>query len=183
MPHSRKTTPLEKKKTKLAPAPKKTSKAKPPKRRVTPYPTNPKRVAAILAKLDEAYPGAVCELKHANPLQLLISTILSAQCTDVRVNQVTQSLYKKYRDVKALAYADPAELQSDDPGFQHYRAGQLDDPLSGQSGSDGDELQFDKYSRDDGSIDQRLAEGTPASVLIVHSWSRIGRAPLAGNHS
>ena len=113
MPHSRKTTPLEKKKTKLAPAPKKTSKAKPPKRRVTPYPTNPKRVAAILAKLDEAYPGAVCELKHANPLQLLISTILSAQCTDVRVNQVTQSLYKKYRDVKALAYADPAELEQE----------------------------------------------------------------------
>ena len=113
MPHSRKTTPLEKKKTKLAPAPKKTSKAKPPKRRVTPYPTNPKRVAAILAKLDEAYPDAVCELKHANPLQLLISTILSAQCTDVRVNQVTQSLYKKYRDVKAFAHADPAELEQE----------------------------------------------------------------------
>src|SRR5205085_5194972 len=82
-------------------------------RRSTPEATNPKRVAAILAKLDEAYPDAVCELKHANPLQLLISTILSAQCTDVRVNQVTQSLYKKYRDVKAFAYADPAELEQE----------------------------------------------------------------------
>ncbi len=76
-------------------------------------PTNPKRVAAILARLDEAYPEAVCELKHANPLQLVISTILSAQCTDVRVNQVTESLYKKYPNAKAFAYANPAELEQE----------------------------------------------------------------------
>ena len=79
----------------------------------TPDPTNPKRVAAILAKLDEAYPQATCELKHANPFQLVISTILSAQCTDVRVNQVTETLYKKYRDAKAFAYANPAELEQE----------------------------------------------------------------------
>jgi endonuclease-3 len=54
--------------------------------------TDPKRVAAILAKLDEAYPNATCELKHENAFQLLISTILSAQCTDVRVNQVAETL-------------------------------------------------------------------------------------------
>ena len=76
-------------------------------------PTNPKRVAAILAGLDQAYPEAVCELKHANPMQLLISTILSAQCTDVRVNQVTAELYKKYLDAKAFAYANPAELEQE----------------------------------------------------------------------
>ena len=75
--------------------------------------TNPKRVAAILQKLDEAYPDATCELKHANPFQLLISTILSAQCTDVRVNQVTESLYRKYLNPKAFAYADPAELEQE----------------------------------------------------------------------
>src|SRR5437660_11583343 len=69
--------------------------------------TDPKRVAAILAKLDEAYPKATCELKHENAFQLLISTILSAQCTDVRVNQVAETLYKKYPDVKAFAYAAP----------------------------------------------------------------------------
>src|ERR1700722_13718090 len=57
--------------------------------------TAPKRVAAILHKLDEAYPEATCELKHENPFQLLISTILSAQCTDVRVNEGTKPLYKK----------------------------------------------------------------------------------------
>ena len=79
----------------------------------TPDPTNPKRVAAILARLDEAYPEAICELKHANPLQLVISTILSAQCTDVRVNQVTESLYKKYPNAKAFAYANSAELEQE----------------------------------------------------------------------
>jgi len=76
-------------------------------------PTNPKRVAAILTKLDEAYPNATCELKHENPFQLVISTILSAQCTDVRVNLVTEKLYKKYRDAKAFAHANPAELEQE----------------------------------------------------------------------
>src|SRR5256885_7012569 len=75
--------------------------------------TDPKRVAAILRKLDEAYPSATCELKHENAFQLLISTILSAQCTDVRVNQVTETLYKKYRNPKAFAYATPGALEQD----------------------------------------------------------------------
>jgi endonuclease-3 len=75
--------------------------------------TDPKRVAAILAKLDEAYGNATCELKHENAFQLLISTILSAQCTDVRVNQVAETLYKKYPDAKAFAYATPGELEQD----------------------------------------------------------------------
>jgi endonuclease III len=75
--------------------------------------TNPGRVRLILRKLDEAYPEATCALTHENPFQLLISTILSAQCTDVRVNQVTQTLYQKYPDAKAFAYANPTELQQD----------------------------------------------------------------------
>src|ERR1700719_1888879 len=75
--------------------------------------TDPKRVAAILAKLDEAYPTATCELKHENAFQLLISTILSAQCTVVRVNQVTQSLYKKYPNAEAFAHANPSELEQE----------------------------------------------------------------------
>jgi endonuclease-3 len=79
----------------------------------TPDPTNPRRIAAILAKLDEAYPNATCELKHENPFQLVISTILSAQCTDVRVNLVTEKLYKKYPNAKAFAYANPAELEQE----------------------------------------------------------------------
>jgi endonuclease III len=75
--------------------------------------TDPKRVVAILAKLDEAYPTATCELKHENAFQLLISTILSAQCTDVRVNQVTQTLYEKYPNAEAFAHANPSELEQE----------------------------------------------------------------------
>src|ERR1700744_3290130 len=75
--------------------------------------TAPKRVSAILQKLDEAYPEATCELKHENPFQLLISTILSAQCTDVRVNEVTKTLYQKYKTPKDFAYADPKELEQE----------------------------------------------------------------------
>jgi len=75
--------------------------------------TDPKRVDVILARLDEAYPAATCELKHENAFQLLISTILSAQCTDVRVNQVTQELYKKYKTPQDFAYANPAELEKE----------------------------------------------------------------------
>src|SRR5579863_10392480 len=93
--------------------PKSHAKNRPSVRSGTPDPTNPKRVAAILEKLVEAYPNATCELKHANPFQLVISTILSAQCTDVRVNQVTETLYKKYPDAKAFAYANPAELEQE----------------------------------------------------------------------
>src|SRR6266704_377914 len=74
---------------------------------------DPKRATAILAKLDDAYPNATCELKHENAFQLLISTILSAQCTDVRVNQVAETLYRKYPDPKAFAYATPSELEQD----------------------------------------------------------------------
>jgi endonuclease III len=74
---------------------------------------NPARVRAILKGLDDAYPKANCALMHQNPFQLLISTILSAQCTDVRVNEVTEELFKKYPDAKAFAYANPAELEQE----------------------------------------------------------------------
>ena len=74
---------------------------------------DPKRVVAILSGLDAAYPDATCELKHENAFQLLVSTILSAQCTDVRVNQVTAELYKKYKKPQDFAYASPAELEQE----------------------------------------------------------------------
>jgi endonuclease III len=75
--------------------------------------TDPKRIAAILAKLDEAYPDVTCALEHANPFQLLISTILSAQCTDVRVNLVTKELFPKYPTPESFAYANPRELEQE----------------------------------------------------------------------
>jgi endonuclease III len=75
--------------------------------------TDPARVRAILKGLDEGYPAATCALKHENAFQLLISTILSAQCTDERVNQVTATLFLKYPDAKGFAYANPAELEQE----------------------------------------------------------------------
>ena len=75
--------------------------------------TNPQRVRAILQKLDEAYPDVTCALIHENPFQLLISTILSAQCTDECVNRVTKTLFVKYRTPQDLAYANPNELEQD----------------------------------------------------------------------
>jgi endonuclease III len=75
--------------------------------------TGPKRVAAILAGLDAAYPDATCELNYSNAFQLLIATILSAQCTDLRVNQVTSELFKKYTKPEDFAYASPAELEKE----------------------------------------------------------------------
>jgi endonuclease III len=75
--------------------------------------TDPGRVRAILKGLDEAHPAATCALRHDNAFQLLISTILSAQCTDERVNMVTATLFPKYPNAKAFAYANPAELEQD----------------------------------------------------------------------
>jgi endonuclease-3 len=75
--------------------------------------TDPARVRAILVELDEAYPAVTCALLHENPFQLLVSTILSAQCTDVRVNQVTATLFPKYPNAKAFAYANSKELEQD----------------------------------------------------------------------
>lgn len=63
------------------------------------------------ARLAVAHPDARCELDHANPLELLVATVLSAQTTDVRVNQVTPELFARYPDAAAYAAADPAELE------------------------------------------------------------------------
>ena len=69
------------------------------------------RLKGIIAALDRTYPEAHCELDHKNPLELLIATILSAQCTDKRVNIVTAELFKKYRSAADYAGAPLAELQ------------------------------------------------------------------------
>jgi endonuclease-3 len=66
----------------------------------------------ILARLKQEYPDAHCELDFETPLQLLIATILSAQCTDKRVNMVTPELFSTFPDAKSLAAADPEKLES-----------------------------------------------------------------------
>jgi endonuclease-3 len=69
------------------------------------------RVAAILARLEKAYPKAVCALHHRSAWELLVATILSAQCTDVRVNLVTPALFKAFPTPKAMAAASLPELE------------------------------------------------------------------------
>src|SRR6476620_1092193 len=69
---------------------------------------NAVQIAALLA---EKWPDAVCELDHKNPYQLLVATILSAQSTDKMINTITPALFAKYPDARALAKANPAELE------------------------------------------------------------------------
>lgn len=75
--------------------------------------TEKERITRILQILDEEYPQDKCYLEYTTAWQLLFATILSAQCTDARVNIVTKELYKKYPDIKAFAAADIAELEND----------------------------------------------------------------------
>jgi endonuclease-3 len=78
---------------------------------MTPKDPLKQRVRKILKVLARLYPDAHCALHHEDALQLLIATILSAQCTDARVNMVTPALFKRYPDARAFADADPAELE------------------------------------------------------------------------
>jgi endonuclease-3 len=69
------------------------------------------RMPAILRRLKKAYPDAACALRHDNPYQLLVATILSAQCTDARVNMVTPALFERYPDAARLARARQADVE------------------------------------------------------------------------
>lgn len=69
------------------------------------------RAKEVARRLAELYPGAECELTHSNAFELLAATILSAQCTDVRVNMVTPALFAKYPTPQALAVANPIEVE------------------------------------------------------------------------
>lgn len=69
------------------------------------------RAGKIVARLRKTYPDAHCELEHSNPLELIIATILSAQCTDKRVNLVTPSLFKRYPSAEAFAQASLSDLE------------------------------------------------------------------------
>jgi endonuclease-3 len=104
---------LAKKKSAKKPILKKTRKAPQLARPAEQTGAHPHRVRAILEKLDEAYPQAECALLHKNPFQLLISTILSAQCTDERVNLVTPGLFEKYPEPAAFAHANPAAIEQE----------------------------------------------------------------------
>lgn len=84
----------------------------------------PERIAAILKALDEAYPNVECALTHRSPWELLVATILSAQCTDVRVNMVTPAMFKRFPTPEAMVKATLPELEAliRTTGFYHNKA-------------------------------------------------------------
>jgi endonuclease-3 len=79
------------------------------------------RTGELIERLKAAHPDARCSLNYANPLELLVATVLSAQCTDARVNMVTKSLFKKYRAASDYAGAPPGELEEDIKSTGFYR--------------------------------------------------------------
>jgi endonuclease-3 len=101
----------------------------PPKKVVKPKTAaaRKERLDRILADLDKLYPNATCALHHKNAWQLLVATILSAQCTDERVNKVTPGLFQKYPTVAAMAAASQDELAQDirSTGFFNNKARSL----------------------------------------------------------
>lgn len=106
-------------------APQKKSKLKPPKvARPKTAAERQQRVGEILKRLDKMYPGATCALHHRNPWELLVATILSAQCTDKRVNQVTPELFAKYPTPQDFAAVRPEVLAQDirSTGFFNNKA-------------------------------------------------------------
>lgn len=86
-----------------------------------------RRASAVLRRFARAYPDARCSLDYSNPLELLVATILSAQCTDVRVNMVTPALFRKYRTAADYARAPAGELENDirQTGFFNSKAKSL----------------------------------------------------------
>lgn len=83
--------------------------------------TKKERVAALRPLLDAAYPEVKCSLNYSTPVQMLIATQMSAQCTDARVNIVTEELFKKYKTVEDFANADYEELCEDIKSTGFYR--------------------------------------------------------------
>jgi endonuclease-3 len=81
-----------------------------------------RRARVLIRHLERAYPGAACALRFTTPLELLVATILSAQCTDERVNQVTGTLFRKYRRAADYAAADPATFEGEIRSTGFFRA-------------------------------------------------------------
>jgi endonuclease-3 len=96
----------------------------PSKRRTQRDDLAPERVTSILKALDEAYPNVECALTHSSPWELLVATILSAQCTDIRVNMVTPELFRRFPSPAAMAQATLEDLESliRTTGFFHNKA-------------------------------------------------------------
>lgn len=143
------------------------------------------RVRRIIQVLTQAYPEAKCALLFTNPLELLVATILSAQCTDERVNQVTRSLFAKYRSAADYLKVPLAELEQDirPTGFYRNKARtlqaccqQLVQQHGGQVPKDMDALvQLPGVGRKTANVVLGTAYGIPSGIVVDTHVSRIAR--------
>jgi endonuclease-3 len=135
----------------------------------------------VVARLAEAYPGSateLCALRHDNPFQLLVATILSAQCTDARVNMVTPKLFERFPDPPALAGANPAELEEiiRSTGFFRAKARSLlgmarglVERFDGQVPTDLEDLvTLDGVGRKTANVVRSVAFGLPGLPVDTH---------------
>jgi endonuclease III len=185
----RKTTSASKRKSKAVPPKKKSAKkkvaTKKTAKKITKKKAAPRSANKILQLLIETYPDAVCSLRHVNSLELLIATILSAQCTDERVNIVTQTLFKKYRKASDYAKAPLEELEQDvkSTGFYRNKAKNiqeccriLDKKFGGQPPADLDELvALPGIGRKTANVVMGNAFGIASGVVVDTHVSRISQ--------
>ena len=144
-----------------------------------------KRTRFIIDTLRDTYPVALCALHHESPFQLLAATILSAQCTDERVNLVTPALFKKYRTPQKLAEAVPAELEEviKSTGFYRNKAKNLIGMAQAVVANHGGELPqtleelicLPGVGRKTANVLLGTAYGIPSGVVVDTHVSRISR--------
>ncbi len=144
----------------------------------------PEKVRAVLDILKELYPETRCSLNFRSPLELLVATVLSAQCTDERVNQVTPHLFEKYPDAHAYAAVPVEELESDikSTGFFRNKAKNiqaccriLDEEFGGEPPSDLDTLvRLPGIGRKTANVILANAYGIPGIMVDTH----VGRVSM-----
>jgi len=150
-----------------------------------------RKVSSIIAELKNLYPKAECSLDYENPLQLLISTRLSAQCTDARVNLVTPVLFARYKTAKDFADADLTELEEiiKSTGFYHAKAKnikecgkQLCDNFGGEvPGTMEELLTLSGVGRKTANLVLGDAFGQPSYVVDTHCIRLTNRIGLTKN--
>ena len=149
------------------------------------------RAAKICALLKKIHPRVKTELRHENPFQLLIATILSAQCTDERVNMVTPGLFKKYPTPEAFAGAAPPELEEaiHSTGFFRQKAKAIQgcsrgliEKFGGKMPSEMDDLtSLPGVGRKTANLIRGVAFGLPAVIVDTHVRRLSGRLGLSDN--
>lgn len=151
------------------------------------------RLAQVLDTLDKLYPDAHCELNYTSPFELLIAVILSAQCTDDRVNLITPELFRRYPDPRALAESDPEELERIiySTGFYHNKAKniraaarQLVDKFGGQVPRTMPELlSLPGVARKTANVVLGTAYGIPSGVVVDTHIARLSQRLGMTRHS